>query len=351
MDYISKITLNNFTAFESLDTNFSPGINIFIGSNGTGKTHLLKILYSACDVTVTGKNVIDKIVSNFLPLERKIGRLVHRKVGSPPPADIEIVRKSRDDRNSTQKRLSIKFSNRSINSQSDNIQISGYEKWSKEKIESVYIPVKEMLANAPGFQSLYNDKLVHFEEIYADIIIRANRPISRGPMDKERKQLLKNIEKHIQGKVFSKNETFFLKDKRGDLEFTLLAEGLRKLGLLWILIQNNILTKGSVLFWDEPESNMNPKVVGELVEILLKLQRIGVQIFICTHDYVVLKEFDLRSKKSDKIIYNSLFYHTVGKKESKIKIYSSENYLNLHENMISDTFNGLLSRTIETDIK
>ena len=29
---------------------FSPGINIIIGENGTGKTHLIKAIYSACSL-------------------------------------------------------------------------------------------------------------------------------------------------------------------------------------------------------------------------------------------------------------------------------------------------------------
>jgi ABC-type multidrug transport system ATPase subunit len=52
-----------------------------------------------------------------------------------------------------------------------------------------------------------------------------------------------------------------------------------------LLIQNGTLLNGSVLFWDEPETNLNPKLFGPLIEILLQLQHSGVQIFISTHDY------------------------------------------------------------------
>ncbi|HHY21028.1 MAG TPA: AAA family ATPase, partial [Bacilli bacterium] len=47
----TKISFKNFTAFDSLDIKFSPGINVFIGENGTGKTHILKVLYSSADIT------------------------------------------------------------------------------------------------------------------------------------------------------------------------------------------------------------------------------------------------------------------------------------------------------------
>ena len=40
---IDRITLERFTAFESLDVHASPGVNVLIGANGTGKTHLMKV--------------------------------------------------------------------------------------------------------------------------------------------------------------------------------------------------------------------------------------------------------------------------------------------------------------------
>ena len=48
---LTRLELENFTAFESLDLELSPGINVFVGANGTGKTHILKVCYAACDVS------------------------------------------------------------------------------------------------------------------------------------------------------------------------------------------------------------------------------------------------------------------------------------------------------------
>lgn len=46
------------------------------------------------------------------------------------------------------------------------------------------------------------------------------------------------------------------------IDFSLEAEGLRKLALLWKLIRNGLLEKDSILLWDEPESNLNPELVS-----------------------------------------------------------------------------------------
>ena len=48
---LTKVKLQRFTAFEDLEVEFSPGITAFIGANGTGKTHLMKVCYAACQVS------------------------------------------------------------------------------------------------------------------------------------------------------------------------------------------------------------------------------------------------------------------------------------------------------------
>ena len=204
-----------------------------------------------------------------------------------------------------------------------------------------------MLSNAPGFLSLYAEREIHFEEVYADILHRAYSPLLRGPMDSLRRRLLTKLQKAIDGKVTVNNDEFFLRNKQGNLEFTLLAEGMRKLGLLWLLIQNGTLQDGSVLFWDEPETNLNPKLFGILIDILLELQRGGVQIFLATHDYVILKELDLQKKSSDRVAFHSLYREET----SGIACNTTDSYLDIHPNVIAETFTDLYDREIERSLK
>lgn len=69
------------------------------------------------------------------------------------------------------------------------------------------------------------------------------------------------------------------------------------MALLWQLVKNGTLEKGSVLFWDEPEANINPTYLSIIVELLYELQRDGVQIFVSTHDYMLAKYFETRKKR------------------------------------------------------
>ena len=125
----------------------------------------------------------------------------------------------------------------------------------------------------------------------------------------------------------------------------MLAEGMRKLGLLWQLIQNAMLLEGSILFWDEPETNLNPTLFGAVIEILLELQRMGVQIFIATHDYAILKELDLRKKKGDEIAFHSLH-----RDDGEIACHTAAAYLDIHPNAIAEAFTDLYDREVERSL-
>ena len=331
---ITRLKLERFTAFEALDFKPSPGINVLVGANGTGKTHLMKVAYAACDVSKTGAGFAEKLIRVFMPSGDAIGRLVRRR-GESSHCGVHVRRGGR--------RIRVSFSNHATGV--DSVTVKGASRWKAAPVESVYVPVKEMLANAPGFRSLYAKRDIHFEEIYADILDRAYGPALRGPAPSERKRLLTILQKAIGGKVHAKNEEFFLRNKQGNLEFSLLAEGMRKLGLLWRLIQNGTLLEGAALFWDEPETNLNPKLFGSVIEVLLELQRMGVQIFIATHDYAILKELDLQRREEDDLVFHSLY-----RDDGEIACHSVGTYLDIHPNAIAEAFTDLYDREVERSL-
>ncbi|MEO0141119.1 MAG: ATP-binding protein, partial [candidate division WOR-3 bacterium] len=278
--------MENFTAFSSLDMEFSPGINVFIGPNATGKTHILKIIYAVMsalerpgEYISKEEAVLQKIANVFLPHNRRLGRLVRRARGGPINAEIKIYRGG-------------KPASVTLQSGWGQLGIAKAVKippgWFKGLRPVVYLPPKEILSNAPGFLSLYKDREIHFEEVYADLLHRAYLPKKKGPPSHQREELLKFLKVIMVGrKVLVKGEHFFFVGSYGEnLEFSLLAEGIRKLALIWLLVQNETLLKGSTLFWDEPEANLNPSMLEHVADILLTLQRMGVQVFAATHSYV-----------------------------------------------------------------
>ena len=333
---LKEMKIEKFTAFDDLDVILSEGINVLIGANGTGKTHLLKLLYGSmrqADSRVE-KNMDQTLQGLFMP--DSLGRLVKRSAGRGKGSFVIF----RNDGDGVERSLRYELTSLG-KSQTINNRI-----WSRDRrYNVVYIPVKDMLANSPGFKSLYEKRELYFESVYADIISLALLPPTKGHSSKEKSVLLDMIQDVIDGKVEKKNEEFYLKNAQGNLEFTLLAEGYRKLGLLYSLIQNESISSGSVLFWDEPEANLNPRLASKVVKILLELQRMGTQVFIATHDYVLLKELDLSiNPEQDKVAYHALYME-----DGKVKCQTVSALNEIEHNAINDTFDSLLIRSIGND--
>lgn len=341
---VTRMKLSRFTAFEELDFEPSPGVNLLVGANETGKTHLMKAAYAACDVSKPASEIgfVKKLVRVFLPWNGAPGRLVKRRDKSSH-CEISVHRET--------SRLKAVFSNHVTAAAHANV--SGIREWKKHPAASVYIPVKEMLVNAPGFGALYRGREIHFEEIYADIIDRASLPLLRGASLSQR-NLVKILEESLTGRIELEGETFFHKSRRGKIEFTLLAEGMRKIGLLWLLVKNGALLpessapRDSVLFWDEPEANPNPGLFGPAVEFLLELQRQGAQIFVASHSYGILKSFDLRKKEGDNVAFHSLYRSG---KDDEIQLRTVDSYLAVEPNAIAEAFDDLYDREIERSIR
>lgn len=341
---IEQIKLERFTAFESLTLAFSPGINIAIGENGTGKTHFLKAVYAACDVSRGQKSLAEKVCRVFLPSGEQAGRLVKRKAAS---GGFAVTRRVAGLDHPLTLRLDLSAndvaSGKVLTARQMAAKYGQEPAWQAHPVESVYIPVKDMMANAPGFRSLYSLRHIHFEEVYADIVDRAFLAPLRDQPDAARKRILALLQQAMDGKVVAKNEEFFLKNAQGELEFTLLAEGIRKLGLLWLLVQNGSVRDGAVLLWDEPEANLNPKLMRTVVEVLLALQRMGVQVFLATHSYAVLKEFDLQAGPEDRIRFHSLYRN---KETGEVAASWAEDYAGLAPNAIDDSYGSFVDREI-----
>ena len=295
---------------------------------------MLKLLYAALNVTqppLQGSKAAFplKVLRVFMPEKSRMGHLV--RFGSAQ-TKVEI---SRDD-----SRIAMNFTktNRGVFSDRNMVE----HNWFLNPVESVFIPPKEMLAHAPGFAALSETRKLFFEEIYPDLIRKAYLPALRQTLlSRSFASVLKKIVGIVGGEIIVKESQFFLRGEN-DLEFPLLAEGLRKFALLWLLIRNGVISDNSVVLWDEPEANLNPGLVGQLTEIMLELQRAGVQICISTHNYVVLKEFELRRKSRDQIRFFSLF-----KKDNKIAASASDDMDSLDPNLILETVVSLYDRDVE----
>jgi predicted ATP-dependent endonuclease of OLD family len=333
---IKQIKLDNFTVFSNLDIDFSDGINVFIGENGCGKTHVMKAIYSACQAVRPDISFSYKLVKVFKPDELKISRLAKRKAGNIN-AKVKFF--------SDEAVLTGEFSTKTKKWEAN---VIGEEKWEKQlgDLTSTFIPAKEILSNSWNLSAAVDKNNVDFDDTYTDIIASAKIDITSGRNNYDRRKYLEMLQKVTDGKVTVAEERFYLKTGNNALiEFHLVAEGMRKIALLWQLIKNGTLEKGSVLFWDEPEANINPIHIPVIVDILLELQRNGVQIFIATHDYILSKYFEVKMLKSDKVMFYSFY-----KSEDDVLCEQNSLFKDLKSNKIVDSFNKLLDEVYDKNL-
>lgn len=77
---IKSAHLQNFTAFENLEVEFSKGINVVIGTNGTGKTHLLKAMYGvSVEVNEESSRKFDIASNYFLVSPKQLKKDPHKQ--------------------------------------------------------------------------------------------------------------------------------------------------------------------------------------------------------------------------------------------------------------------------------
>ena len=158
----------------------------------------------------------------------------------------------------------------------------------------VYLPTHELLTVYPGFLSLYENHYVEFEETWRDTCLLLGAPELRGRRREAVAPLLEPLEEQLGGRVVERNGRFYLAPTSADpMEMPLVAEGWRKLAMLARLIATGSLRKDDCLFWDEPESNLNPRLIREVAKTILGLCEAGVQVFVATHSLFLLREFEI----------------------------------------------------------
>jgi energy-coupling factor transporter ATP-binding protein EcfA2 len=385
---IAGVEIENFTAFGSVQLSLSPRVNVVIGSNGTGKTHLLKAIYGLAlaglpptadrSAKEVAADISRKLLRLFSPEESRIGAL--RANGAKEPTRLNLV--SSDDT-----RVAISFGSRS-----QAVQIKVDAGGTGHELQPVFIPTKEVLSLVRGMRHPDHDRAtveMIFDDGYIDLAELLVRPgfedeassLAEDPrlssVVRELVDLVGGRYRWADGSAFrfepgryeekadparSKSKaarayqdstvTRFVPKGGQSLSSGMTAEGYRKIGVLHRLLCNGSINPGvtGVLLWDEPEANLNPKLMKKLVQLLLELSRNGQQIVLATHDYVLLKWFDLLMEKGKE---DHVRFHVLVREEDSaaIALHSTDNYDQLVNTGIAKTFSELYDAEIERSLE
>jgi energy-coupling factor transporter ATP-binding protein EcfA2 len=385
---LKDFEIHNFTAFKKLEIALSPRINVIIGSNGTGKTHLLKAIYALAGAASLGADtsqsrdeleagISEKLIRLFLPTDSKIGALHSGR--SAGRTKLQVT-------NSDESRIAGAFHN--------NSEIARFEKGYRpdgKGTRPVFIPTKEVLSLVRGMRHPNHDRAtvdMIFDDTYIDLakqLVRSGFEDETPSIDEDPR--LSNAvhalvdliggryrwtdggfcfeaggyrEKADPARSKSKTAqpyqdstiTRFVANGTDSFSSSMTAEGFRKVGILHRLLCNGSINPGvtGALLWDEPEANLNPKIMKKLVEILLELSRNGQQIILATHDYVLLKWFDLLMDKGkeDHVRFHVLLQEPdIG----EVSIHSTDDYSMLVSTGIAKTFSELYDAEIERSLE
>jgi len=163
-----------------------------------------------------------------------------------------------------------------------------------------FLPTRELLSVYPGFVSLYETQSIPFDKTWRDTCALLGASVARGPKVKAVADLLVPFEEAIGCKAFLEGERFYLQmqEPSARVEADLVAEGLRKLSMVARLIANGSLDGKGCLLWDEPEANLNPRLIRGVARLLVRFAEAGVQVFVATHSLFLLREIEIENHGS-----------------------------------------------------
>ncbi|MCB5271575.1 MAG: ATP-binding protein [Candidatus Cloacimonetes bacterium] len=368
---ITNLTLKNFTVFKDLSIDFSAKINVIIGENGTGKSHLLKAAYALCSANnglcsqekISNKEInnalTDKLLNVFLPPDLKLWKMRKTGVAKDTWMKASFV---------PDKEISLRF-----RSNSKSVTIEKNSDYDHYSWNPIFIPTKELLTFLRGFGNVEIDKSVLrliFDETYFDLATKLLNDAGQEPREKEEwllESLVNKMEgrfsldagemsfqpgtyvEYADGKAKDGKLTYFSPQRKDVFSPNMMAEGFRKFGILQRLLQNCSLVPGvsGSLFWDEPESNLNPQLMKLLVQTMLELSRSDQQIILATHDYVLLKWLDLLANAN---AGDHIRFHALSRENGNVNVQSADDYRQLNCNAIANTFSDLYDEEIKRSL-
>ncbi len=297
---IKELNISNFTCFPEAIFRFGGGLNLFIGENGTGKSQILKLAYSLASVLaanemalaaptqeVLKKSVALKLRQVFRP--DTLGRLVrHKPNGVRSSISCDFADNSPHFEFSFAKRSQIE------------VAISDLpEKWLEKP--PIFFPTRELMSIYPNFVSIYETtEGLEIESTWRDTCLLLGALEKSSSKEQAAKELLQPLEAAMGGNIeLDKGGRFYLKLPGEKIEIHLVAEGLRKLAMIARLIATGSLLDKGYLFWDEPESNLNPKIVKQVASTIVNLAQNGIQIFVATHSLFLMREIHILLKQPD----------------------------------------------------
>ncbi len=265
-------------------------LNLLIGPNSCGKTFLLKALYAtmrAQEETGRGADPRDfaevlseKMYWTFQP--EKLGDLVQKGSGKRLKASVIM-----DDTCS----LAFEFG------QETQYKLAPLQNSLPPRdANSIFLPPKEVLTLAKVIlKSSLQDRAFGFDATYVDLVLALQNPTQRGRNFDAFMRSRQTLEAMFKGKIeyHAGADKWIYRQGNSRYSINITAEGIKKIAILDTLLGNRYLSPESVVFIDEPESALHPTAISQFLDIIQQLAAAGLQFFLATHSYFVVKKLHL----------------------------------------------------------
>lgn len=288
---INRVDMKNYGMIENFSCDQFSNINLIIGENGTGKTFLLKALYSSVRSLEEYKRGDDIRPINDILSEKlrwtfqvdKLGDMVSRSSENGLEMDMKLTNQS----------LCYQFS---FSASSKAGTVKGPE--SGKSGNSIFIPAKEVLSLfSVILKSREVDKSFGFDDTYYDLAKALRIAPSRGKNFSAFADSRKTVSDVIDGKVDydeASGKWYYKNQKNQKFAIGATSEGVKKIAIMDRLLANGYLGKESIIFIDEIESALHPKAVCQYLDMVDRIANdMGIQVFIASHSYFVIKKLFL----------------------------------------------------------
>lgn len=330
---IERLSVHDFTCFPAADLQLG-ALNVFVGENGTGKTHLLKLLYLFGRLGVES-HFRHMVGAGQVPEFPSWRETWLQKVAERLDA-LFLADQRRDLVRWSAKRAVVRawavqaegagFAMAAKDGRVDGLDEPGIQSppqgaWLQ--MYAAYVPARELLSVDPNLKRLYENYEVREEQTTWDLLRDVSGPRRRvETLDPRIEAVAELLERGVGAHTERDKEdghVYLRTDKGQKVAIRLAAEGHRKLATVADLLRRAPPQAGWLLCWDEPEANLNPALIKVAAQAMVEMAAAGIQVCIATHSLFLLRELEiLQSTRSEPVAARYFGLHP-GKKGTTVE--------------------------------